>query len=222
MPVRVSALRTLGAYANVWALESFMDELAAAAGVGPLAFRLAHLSDPRARAVLEAVASRAAWHDGDKGNGQRGRGIAFAKYKNQATYVAVIAEIAVDRRTGSVRVTQVFAAADSGLIINPDGLRNQLEGGIIQSTSWTLKEAVQFDRTAIRSRDWSGYPILTMTEVPRIDIELIDRPGEQAMGAGEASSGPTAAAIGNAFAHATGRRIRDLPLTPARVKAALA
>jgi len=222
MPVRVSALRTLGAYANVWALESFMDELAAAASVGPLAFRLAHLSDPRARAVLETVARRAGWHDGEKGNGQRGRGIAFARYKNQSTYLAVVAEVTVDRKTGVVRVVRVTAAADSGLIINPDGLRNQLEGGIIQSTSWTLKEAVQFDRTAIRTRDWSGYPILTMTEVPQVDIELINRPEEHAMGAGEASTGPTAAAICNAVANATGRRLRDLPLTPARVKAALA
>lgn len=222
MPVRVSALRTLGAYANVWALESFMDELAAAAGVGPLAFRLAHLSDPRARAVLEAVARRAGWKDGEKGNGQRGRGIAFARYKNQGCYAAVVAEITVDRKTGVVRVPRVFAAADAGLVINPDGLRNQLEGGIIQSTSWTLKESVQFDRTGIRTRDWSGYPILTMSEVPQVEIELLNRPEERAMGSGEATSGPAAAAIANAFAHATGRRLRDLPLTPDRVKAALA
>jgi CO/xanthine dehydrogenase Mo-binding subunit len=222
MPLRVSALRTLGAYANVLALESFMDELAFAANVGPLAFRLAHLSDPRGRAVLESVARRAGWKDGDKGDGRRGRGIAFAKYKNDACYVAVVAEVEVDRRTGTVRVPHVYAAADAGLIINPDGLRNQIEGGIIQSTSWTLKEAVRFDREGIRSRDWSSYPILTMTEVPKVDIELISRPEEKALGSGEASVGPAAAAIANAFAHATGRRIREVPLTPARVRAALA
>ena len=124
--------------------------------------------------------------------------------------------------SGAVRVPHVYAAADAGLIINPDGLRNQIEGGIIQSTSWTLKEAVRFDRNGIRSRDWSGYPILTMTEVPKVDIELISRPDEKALGSGEASVGPAVAAIANAFAQATGRRIRELPLTPARVKAALA
>jgi CO/xanthine dehydrogenase Mo-binding subunit len=198
-----------------------MDELAAAAGVGPLAFRLAHLQDPRARAVLESVAKQAGWNDGDKSDGQRGRGLGFARYKNLACYVAVVVDIVVDRGSGVVHVSRVYAAADAGLIINPDGLRNQLEGGIVQSTSWALKEAVAFDRNGIRSRDWSGYPILKMTEVPQIDIELINRPDEPALGAGEASSGPAAAAIANAFAHATGRRIRELPLAPARVKAAL-
>ncbi len=220
-PLRVSALRTLGAYANVFALESFMDELALAAGADPIAFRLAHLTDPRAKAVIEAVARKAGWQPGQQGGDGKGRGVAFAKYKNLATYVAVIADVEVDRASGAVHVPRVFAAADSGLIVNPDGLANQIEGGIIQSTSWTLKEEVRFNRDGIQSHDWQSYPILTMPEVPKVQVELINRPTERALGAGEASQGPTVAAIANAFAHATSRRLRDLPLSSARVKAAL-
>jgi nicotinate dehydrogenase subunit B len=222
MPIRVSALRTLGAYANVFALESFMDELASAAGADPIAFRLAHLKDPRARAVVEAVARKAGWTDKEKGDGARGRGIGFAKYKNLACYVAVVAEVEVDRASGTVRVPRTWAAVDSGLIINPDGLSNQIEGGIVQSVSWTLKEQVRFDKGGILSRDWASYPILTMPEVPKVEVELINRPGERPLGAGEGSQGPAVAAVANAFANATGKRIRDLPLDPTRVKAALA
>jgi nicotinate dehydrogenase subunit B len=222
MPIRASALRTLGAYANIFALESFMDELAAAAGADPIAFRLAHLKDPRGRAVIEAVAKNAQWKPGEKGNGTRGRGIGFAKYKNLACYVAVVAEVEVDRASGQVRVPRTWAAVDSGLIINPDGLTNQMEGGIIQSVSWTLKEEVRFDKTGIQTRDWASYPILTMPEVPKVEIELINRPNERPLGSGEGSQAPAVAAIANAFANATGKRIRDLPLHPARVKAALA
>jgi CO/xanthine dehydrogenase Mo-binding subunit len=221
MPLRVSALRTLGAYANVFALESFIDELALAAGADPVAFRLAHLTDPRAKAVIEAVAKKADWQPGQKGGDGKGRGVAFAKYKNLATYVAVIADVEVDRASGVVHVPRVFAATDAGLIINPDGLANQIEGGIIQSTSWTLKEEVRFNRDGIQSHDWQSYPILTMPEVPKVQVELINRPTERSLGAGEASQGPTVAAIANAFAHATSRRLRDLPLSSARVKAAL-
>jgi len=221
MPLRVSALRTLGAYTNVFAVESFIDELAAAAGRDPVAFRLAHLGDPRAQAVIDAVAKRAGWKVGEKGDGTRGRGIGFARYKTLATYVAVVAEVEIDRKSGLVRVPRAFAAADAGQIINPDGLKNQIEGGMIQSTSWTLHEAVRFDRDGITSRDWSGYPILTMPEVPEVEVVLLDRPDEKPLGAGEASQGPMAAAIANAFAHATGRRLRDLPFSPERVQAAL-
>jgi CO/xanthine dehydrogenase Mo-binding subunit len=221
MPIRVSALRTLGAYANVFALESFMDELAAAAGADPVAFRLAHMKDPRARAVIEAVAKKSGWKEGEKSDGKRGRGIAFSKYKNLACYVAVVAEVEVDRTSGVVRVPRTWAAVDSGLIINPDGLSSQIEGGIVQSVSWTLKEEVRFDKNGILARDWASYPILTMPEVPTVEIELINRPDERPLGSGEGSQGPTVAAVANAFAHATGRRIRDLPLNPARVKAAL-
>jgi nicotinate dehydrogenase subunit B len=221
MPLRVSALRTLGAYANVFAVESFMDELAVAAGQDPAAFRLAHLSDQRARGVLEVVTRRAGWKAGEKGDGVRGRGIAFAKYKNLATYVAVVAEVEIDRKTGWVHVPRAFAAADAGQIINPDGLANQIEGGMIQSTSWTLHEAVRFDRNGITSRDWSSYPILTMPETPEIFVTLVDHNQEKPLGAGEASQGPMAAAIANAFANATGHRLRDLPFSPERVQMAL-
>jgi CO/xanthine dehydrogenase Mo-binding subunit len=221
MPLRVSALRTLGAYANVFATESFMDESALLANADPVAFRLAHLKDARARSVIEAVAKKAGWKANQRGDGSKGRGIGFAKYKNLATYVAVIADVEIDRATGRIAVPRVYAAADAGAIINPDGLENQIEGGIVQSTSWTLKEEVKFDSTEIRTRDWDTYPILTMPEVPLVEVELIDRPEERSLGAGEAAQGPTAAAIANAFAAATGKRLRDLPLTPGRVKAAL-
>jgi len=222
MPIRVSALRTLGAYANVFAIESFMDELAAAAGADPVAFRLAHMKDARARAVIEAVAKKSGWKEGEKGNGTRGRGIGFAKYKNLACYVAVVAEVEIDRATGIVRVPRTYAATDAGLVINPDGLVAQIEGGIVQSASWTLKEQVRFDPAGITSRDWASYPILTMREAPKVEVEVINRPNERPLGAGEGSQGPAVAAIANAFAAATGKRIRDLPMSPDRVKAALA
>jgi CO/xanthine dehydrogenase Mo-binding subunit len=167
------------------------------------------------------VAKKAAWKEGEKGDGTRGRGIAFAKYKNLACYVAVVAEVEVHRSSGAVRVPRTWAAVDSGLIINPDGLTNQMEGGIIQSVSWTLKEEVRFDRDRILTHDWATYPILTMPEVPQVTIELINRPNERPLGSGEGSQGPAVAAVVNAFANATGKRIRDLPLHPERVKAAL-
>ena len=221
MPLRVSALRTLGAYANVFAIESFMDELAAAAGADPVEFRLAHLKDPRAKAVIEAAAKAAGWKAGRNGTGSSGRGIAFAKYKTLATYVAVVVDLEVDPESGRIKVPRAYAAADAGLIINPDGLTNQIEGGIVQSTSWTLHEQVRFDKNGILSQSWDSYPILTMREAPTVSTVLIDRPSEHSLGAGEASQGPTVAAIANAFAAATGRRIRELPLDPERVKAAL-
>ena len=171
--------------------------------------------------MILTAADKAGWHAGVAGTGTRGRGIGFAHYKNHATYVAVVAEVEVDRGTGAVRVIKASCAADAGQIVNPDGLKNQIEGGIVQSTSWTLKEQVTFDRERILSRDWQSYPILTFTEVPEVEVVLIDRPAEPWLGAGEAASGPTAAAIANAVAHATGARIRDLPLLPNRVKAAL-
>lgn len=227
MPIRTSALRTLGAHANVWAVESFVDELAQLAKADPVAFRLAHLSEPRGRAVIEAVATRAGWNaanNSPKRSAGRllGRGIGFARYKLQATYVAVIVDVAVDPKSGDVHIEQVHAAVDAGLVINPDGLVNQIEGGILQAASWTLKESVQFDEHGIRSRDWSTYSILTMREVPRVDVQLLDRRDQPALGSGEASCGPMAAALANAFANATGVRLRELPMTPERVKIALA
>lgn len=219
MPVRTSALRTLGAYANVFALESFMDEAALAAGVDPVEYRLRHMKNPRARAVIERAAQAAHWKAGAKGDGSRGRGFAFAQYKNLAVYCALVADVVVDRRSGAVRVTRVVAAVDAGLIINPDGVINQIEGGIIQSTSWTLKEQVNFDQQRITTRSWADYPILTFPEVPEVEVHLINHPDENPLGTGEGSQGPTVAAIANAIANATGRRPRDLPFTPEKIRA---
>jgi nicotinate dehydrogenase subunit B len=221
-PLRTSALRTLGGYANVFALESFVDELAAAAGADPVDFRLHRLSDARARAVIEAAAKRAGWTAGARGDGARGRGIGFARYKNLASYCAVVADVAVDHASGRIRVTRAVAVVDAGQIVNPDGVINQIEGGIIQSTSWTLKESVRFDRTRVTTRSWADYPIVRFDEVPAVEVLLLNRPDERFLGVGEASQGPAAAAIANAVAHATGRRLRALPFTPERVKAALA
>ena len=217
--LRVSSTRGLGAYANVFAIESFLDELALAAGRDPLELRLAQLEDPRARAVLEAAAARAGWRrpaaDG------RGQGLAFARYKNAKCYTAMVVELEVDMSTGAIRLLRAVIAADAGEIVDPDGLTNQLEGGFIQSASWTLKEEVRFDQTRITSRDWDSYPILRFSEVPEVETVLLDRPGMPFLGAGEATQGPTPAAIANAIAHATGARLRRIPFTPERVREAL-
>ncbi|HEV2547063.1 MAG TPA: molybdopterin cofactor-binding domain-containing protein [Stellaceae bacterium] len=220
MPIRVSALRALGAYANIFAIESFMDELARTAKVDPVEFRMRYLNDPRASAVVQAAASHAGWQPNLPGGTGKGRGIGFAKYKNLSAYLAVVVEVEMDRASGATRLVRATAAIDAGQVINPDGLINQTEGGIIQAASWTLKEQVLFNPQHIVSRDWSRYPILTFPEVPAIDVVVLDRPSEKSLGAGEAAQGPTAAAIANAIAHATGLRLRDLPLTPERIKAA--
>lgn len=221
MPIRVSALRSLGAFGNVFAIESFMDELAEAAGVDPIDYRLRHLNDDRAKVVIRSAAERARWQAGAKGDGTRGRGIAFVRYETTKTYIALIADIIVDRTSNVIRVERITAAADAGLIITPNGISNQIEGAIIQGTSWTLKESVRFNREQITSRDWAGYPILTFPEVPEIDIVLLDRSDLPSLGAGEAALPPVPAAISNAFFNATGKRLRDLPFGPDRVKAAL-
>jgi nicotinate dehydrogenase subunit B len=221
MPIRVSSLRSLGAFGNVFAIESFMDELAEAVGADPVDYRLRHLSDDRAKAVIRSVAERAHWQAGAKGDGTRGRGIAFVRYETTKTYIALIADIIVDRTSNVIRVERITAAADAGLITTPDGISNQIEGAIIQGTSWTLKESVRFDRERITSRDWASYPILTFPEVPEVDIVLLDRPDLPSLGAGEAALPPVPAAIANAFFNATGKRLRDLPFGPDRVKAAL-
>jgi nicotinate dehydrogenase subunit B len=222
MTMRTSALRTLGGYSNVFALESFIDELASAAGADPVEFRLRHLKDPRARAVIEAAAQRAGWQANAKGDGTRGRGIAFSKYKNLACYVAVVADVEVDRASGKVRVTRAVSAVDAGQIVNPDGVINQIEGGIIQSASWTLMEAVRYDRTRVTTRSWADYPIIHFGDVPQVEVVLINRPEERFLGVGEGSQGPAAAAIANALFNATGKRLRALPFVPERVKQALA
>jgi nicotinate dehydrogenase subunit B len=218
MPLRVSSHRSLGAYANVFAIESFMDELAHAAHVDPIEFRLRQLRDERAKAVILNAAERFGWSSYSKVP-QRGRGVGFARYKNSATYCAVCLEVRVDPQSHAVQVVRAVLAADSGEVVNPDGLTNQLEGGLIQSLSWSLKEAVRYDSRRILSRDWSTYPILTFSEVPPVEVVLIDRPGEPFLGAGEASQGPTAAALANALFDATGTRVRELPLTPERLAA---
>ncbi len=229
MPIRTSALRTLGAYANVFAAESFMDELAALAGTDPVEFRLKHMQDPRARAVIERTAAMANWKPSATGSQPKttdavlkGRGIGFSKYKNLAVYCAVIVDVAVDTRSGIVTVERAWSANDAGLVINPDGMRNQIEGGIVQSASWTLYESVAHNAQQTLTRNWADYPILRFPQVPALQVEIINRPDERPLGVGEGSQGPTVAAIANAFANATGRRLRDLPLTPDRVKKALA
>jgi CO/xanthine dehydrogenase Mo-binding subunit len=216
-PLRVSSLRALGTFGNVFAQESFMDELAQAACIDPVAFRLSQLSDPRARAVIEAVVKMSGWDPAKWGEG-KGQGLAFHRYKNSKTYAAVVCEVEVDSATGAIRLPRAFIAADAGEIINPDGLANQLEGGLIQAASWTLKEAVRFDPVCITSVDWETYPILTFQEVPEVEVTLLSQPGQKPLGAGEATAGPTPAAIGNAVFHATGVRLRELPFTPARVR----
>ena len=217
MPIRTSSLRSLGAFANVFAIESFLDELAAERGEDPVALRLRHLEDARARAVIETAAARAGWSTWRKQEGV-GHGIGFARYKNMGAYCAVIAEVEGE---ADVRVRRLVAAVDVGEVINPDGVANQIEGGAIQAASWTLKEAVRFDRTRITSDRWESYPILRFSEVPAVEIEIIARPEEKPIGAGEAAHGPTAAAIANAVFDALGVRVRDLPITRERVIAAM-
>ena len=221
MPLRTSALRSLGAYANVFAIESFMDELAQAAGADPVEFRLRHLADPRARAVIEAAARKAGWRNrGGIGStdSAQGLGIGFAKYKNLGAYCAVVAQVEVERE---VRARRLWIAVDVGLVVNPDGVVNQIEGGAIQAASWTLKEEVKFTAEGIVCRGWEDYPILKFSEVPAVEVEIINRPDQKSVGAGEAPMWPTVAAIANAVSAALGVRVRDLPLTPERVAAAM-
>jgi nicotinate dehydrogenase subunit B len=217
-PVRTSALRGLGALPNVFAIECFMDELAERAGVDPLAYRMSMLSDPRARRLLETLAQRCNWSARGPAGSGHGLGLGWARYKNRAAYAAVAVELEVEQE---VRLHRVWCTADAGLVINPDGGRNQLEGGILQAASMTLKEQVRMEGDGITSLDWESYPILRFSEVPEIDALIIDAPDQPTLGMGECTFGPTAAAIGNAVAHALGTRIRDMPLTRERIAAAL-
>jgi CO/xanthine dehydrogenase Mo-binding subunit len=222
MPVRISAMRALGAYHNVFSIESFMDELAVAAGADPVEFRLKHLDDPRGRDVIEKAAKEFGWQDGQKAPPDRGYGFAFARYKNLAAYCAIATEVEVNRQSGRPRLVRAVAAVDSGQVVNPDGLTNQIEGAILQSMSWTLYESVTFDDTRITSIDWQTYPILRFDAVPeKVDVHIINRPGQPFLGSGETGQGPAAASIANAIANATGKRLRDLPLTRKRIKAAI-
>jgi nicotinate dehydrogenase subunit B len=223
MPIRVSALRSLGAYMNIFSIESFMDELAAAAGTDPVEFRLRHLDDPRAREVVSTTAQRFGWSAKPRANAPgHGYGFAFARYKNLAAYCAVACEVEINHETGRARMVRAVAAVDSGQVVNPDGIANQIEGAILQSMSWTLYENVSFDERRITSVDWATYPILRFSAVPdSMEVHIINRPGLPFLGSGEAGQGPTAAAVANGIANATGTRFRDLPITAERIKAAI-
>ena len=225
--LRVSSLRGLGSPQNTFANESFIDELAHAAGADPLEYRIRHLKDERAVAVLEAVAKLAQWSPrpaprGGK-NAGAGRGVAFVHYDNYSGYAAIALQVQVDRSTGKVSVERVAVAHDCGLIVNPDGLKNQIEGNIVQTLSRALLEEVEFDTARVTSLDWRGYPILRFTDVPdEIAITLINRPDKPSVGAGEPAASPVMAAVANAIFDATGVRLRSVPFTAERVKAALA
>src|SRR5206468_1153522 len=227
-PLRLSNLRAPGKIANVFAVESFTDELAAAAGADPVAFRLHGLTDPRAIDVLKRATEMLGWQARPSPNPRpmqdnmlTGRGVAYARYKQSENYVAMAMDVAVDPASGRIGVRRVACAHDCGLVVNPDGLRNQIEGSIVQTLSRTLHEEVTFDRARVTSVDWVSYPILTFPEVPAIEVALLDRPTLPPVGAGEASTAPVAAALANAVFDATGVRLRAVPFTPDRVKAAL-
>jgi nicotinate dehydrogenase subunit B len=216
MPIRTSALRTLGAQGNVFAIECFLDEIAAERGEDPVAFRLRHLRDERAKDVIRAAARRADWKPTHKDG--IGHGIGYARYKNTGAYCAVVAEI---EGADDIRVRRLTIAVDVGEAINPDGVVNQVEGGAIQATSWVLKERVRFDRTGITSNGWTGYPILRFNEVPQVDVEVIQRADIEPVGAGEAAHGPVTAAIANAVFDCLGVRVRNLPFTRESLIAAM-
>ncbi|MEO6407773.1 MAG: molybdopterin cofactor-binding domain-containing protein [Burkholderiaceae bacterium] len=221
--LRSSSLRALGAYANVFAIESCMDELARMAGVDPLSFRLAHIDDPRASAVLMEAARVSRWRDPKaaprRDGALRGRGLGFARYKGSAAWCAVVVEIEV---TDRIVLDRIWAVVDAGEVVHRDGLVNQVEGGVLQAASWTLKEAVHWDRTRITTRCWDGYPILGFDELPRaLSVHLIEASDLPPLGAGECAAGPTAGAIANALHDAIGIRLRDLPLTPDRLRRAV-
>ena len=213
-PLRVSALRSLGGFANTFAIESFMDELAESATVDPLDFRFRHLTDPRAKHVLQVTADAAKWGARGEGLNGHGYGIAFGRYKNHAGYCAVAVQIEVGE---SIRVQQVWCTVDAGRIVHRDGLLNQIEGGLLQAISWTLKESVTWGPEGITSNSWDTYPILGFDEIPQLHIDLVEATDQPSIGAGEVAAGPLAAAIANAVTHALGVRPRHLPLTPDRL-----
>ena len=213
-PFRTSSLRSLGSFTNIFAIESFMDTLAEKAGQDPLEFRLNHLEDERAIAVIQKVQALTSTQNNEDG---KGIGYAFMRYKNTDAYIAVAAKVTVDKNNGNVGLIKMWAAVDVGEVINMDGLTNQIEGGMIQAASWTLKEEVTFNTTEITSTDWIKYPILKFSEVPEVEVAIINRPSEGAKGAGEVPVPPTAAAIANAIYNASAIRIYDLPITPEKI-----
>lgn len=212
VPIRVSALRGLGAYANVFAIESFMDELAARADVDPLDYRLRHLQDERAIALLERLADLSGWRHRTTTDAGSGWGLGFARFKNRSSYVGVVMRVSIAADGSDIRLDSATAVCDAGLVINPDGASAQIEGGIVQSSSWTLKEQIKFSTEEKRSPDWASYPILRFDEIPDIEVAFMERDDQPALGVGEAAQGPTAASIANAVYAATGQRLRRLPL----------
>lgn len=220
-PLRTSAMRGLGAAANVFAIESTMDDLATAAEVDPVAFRLAHLADPRARRVVEEAVGMAGGLQAPGGIDAPGRGLGFARYENSMAYVAVVVELTVSARTGDIVLLHGWIAADAGRVVDSDGLVNQLEGGFVQAASWALREEVVLSADGPLPFDWETYPILHFSDIPPVQTRLVHRPEHRSLGAGEASCGPTVAAIANAVFQATGARITQLPFHPQRVSAAL-
>ena len=217
-PLRSSALRSLGAHGNVFAIESFMDELADLADADPVEYRLRHLDDPRAIAVIKAAADRANWKRDEAGGDGRGRGFAFSRYKNVGAYFAAVVFVEV---TDTVRLKRVVAAVDAGEVVHRDGLLNQVEGGVVQAASWALKEEVRWTADGFAVRSWNDYPILNFSETPDIETIIVEPQGAASLGAGECATGPIAAAIANAIHHALGVRVRDLPLTPERIATAI-
>ena len=226
-PLRPAPLRSPGKPANCFAVESFTDELAAAAGIDPIAFRLHGLENPRGVELIKRVAAMMRWKSRPSPGPTkdaaiaRGRGMSYVHYKHSETLVAMGMEVAVERASGQIKVERVVCAHDCGQIINPDGVRAQVEGGILQTLSRVLMEEVKFDRSRVLSVDWSSYPILRFSDVPKLEIDLVDRPNEPPLGAGEATCAAVGAALGNAVFDATGVRLRTIPFTPERVKAAL-
>ena len=226
-PLRPAPLRSPGKPANCFAVESFTDELAAAAGIDPIEFRLRGLDNPRGIELIRRVATMMNWQSRPSpGAGKaaaiaRGRGMSYVHYKNSETFVAMGMEVAVERASGMIKVERVVCTHDCGQIINPDGVRAQVEGSILQTLSRVLLEEVQFDRSHVLSVDWFSYPILRFSAVPNLEIDLVDRPNEPPFGAGEAACAPVGAALANAVYDATGVRLRTIPFTPKRMKAAL-
>jgi CO/xanthine dehydrogenase Mo-binding subunit len=212
---------------NTFANEAFLDELAAAAGKDPIELRLEYLKDPRGAELLQKLVELAKWEKrasprkDQSGPVAKGRGVSYVKYENVRTYVGAVAEVEVERASGKVRVTKFYVAHDCGQIINPDGVKSQIEGNIIQTVSRTLMEDIQFDRKAVTSLDWESYPILRFPDVPEVEMALIDRPTEKPWGAGEPSAAVVPSAISNAVFDAIGARLRSVPFTPEKVKAAI-
>jgi CO/xanthine dehydrogenase Mo-binding subunit len=224
-PFKPSWIRTPGRMQNTFANESFLDEVAAAAGVDPIEFRRRNLADPRGLELLDRLVKLADWkpRNGSRspsGDVAKGRGVSYIKYELKRTYVGAVADVTVDRKTGKVKVDRFYVAHDCGQIINPDGLKNQIEGNVVQTVSRTLIEDLQFDRSMVTSLDWATYPILTFPDVPDVVIDLIDRPKEAPWGAGEPTAAVVPSAVANAVFDATGARLRSVPITPDKVLAA--